>query len=1540
MIKFTAKTLLLLMLMIVTFTVSADDWPSTLYMEQTSFSSTGRVQATGENGVYEFSLTTSSATAGPKYYIFSSADTSTKAKKGTYKIFGASSISDGSNIQPVEGVTYPLVDISSAEDANALVGNQICSFLPLYWAYSTFNITVNLNNMTVVFNKESAPEVTTLGIFNKSVSAPLATADVDANGIARYSLKVSSQTNVYFAANATTRTETNAVPVWGSSSQINPQNVEIAVGNTYALERTTYYQTYSSGTCSFIVPAGSYDIIADTKNGTVEFAEFTGKYRSKPATLYMRSYTFGTSYGTAEGVNGVYTFSFDKPTSVTVDPYYMVFTDVTSYEKAKSSAWVLGSTKEAVNLVPDFGKEYPLVDVDATEVYQNKTGTFMPLYPQEYNIVVDLNNMTISFNPKEELAPLTTLNMMSDAFKIAGTANRDDDGKFRFGYRGAAGDKIFFTTGEVRTDLTSLGHRNYGAGGHANPVNLPVEYNKTYKAEPTSYRRLYTDKTGFFELPGKCDIVFDPETGNLDILPYTGNYNSYPETLYIKLSTFSSTNYGSAKGVDGVYTFEYTTQTYSNAPRCIIFTEATSYTQVNPSTWVLGASEDGSVLITYPGMECKLYDVNAADVKDKNQSYFIPFHPYTYTITVDLKNYTVKWGEAPANPASLKIVDNNWGEYASASADSNGVYNLEMTSYSKHPIFITDATSSSELRSTPWIYFGAPYYHVGNIDITDGSKSDAVRGTYYQYNYAYTGLWNTPEGANRLSARLDTRNNTIEWNVTPVVERDIEVLYVVDNKMNVIGKAISDDSGVYEFDLNLPSYKYIGFSDSPASKGDPGRMFFGSAVPYVGSRITAVDNINYPIYLTSGEALEDNAGTFYLSGGKWHATVDMNRKTVNFKDISRGANWYIPLEIALCDDDLNPIATATVEDGVAVFTEVKISDIKPLTKVVVVDTGEAAGIFGANATGQVGPTVTSGQRYDLYMPTRLWVETDGASCFGLVPSSYNITVDFNTKSIVFVDPSIPIYPDKIQMVGVKQQKNEDGEVIDSEESVLYTASSNGGVYTFSMRNDEEVTFYLTNPSDGKSYGAASINAIVETGKSIDLKEAEEPVLITVPEGLWTVKFNIEELTLSFINTPRLNFISTTLPETETFPSYFGVGRTPEATFTFNNNLKSVSNVYVVLGDYDGGEPVESETLALGLRTARLEDNKLIVGFTGQHYAIPEGAAEKVHIVILKVVDTNNEVLVSTPLAGLPDGSMIFEYPFEEYKRIAIAGKFDIESGSSIDEVEAINVSVNNFDNIKFDNIIFEYPDAEASSAKTSGEDGEDVDVPMIKVPAVWTRGETDDNGYTNVIVNVPMTVRGHNELQFRFDGLDIDDGYDDHADDVTAVYYSQVNPVVIFNSTPGDGETLGKIDLITLRWTHPIIKSVGNMAANAWIDKLGTSKAQRSKLSYSYIYDITDRALVLTPEAPITESGDYLITINQGDLVFNDDITARNKEISILLHVNAILGVDMVVIGDDDNVEVVDLSGIVVRRGKGISTLEGLRGYYIVNGMKCHLGDR
>lgn len=1509
--------------------------PAKLYMRSNVFGPTAYAEATNNDGIYTFTYDRGgSTTAAPAYCVFTDA---TKYAEAQNSLWVLGSTTEDKNIQPEIGKQYDLVEINALKTYT----DQVGTFVPIY--PKTYTIVVNLNDMTVTWNADADEEASTLSIFNPSTSKSLGSVNVS-EGKAYYSVKFSEDTDIYFAPNTETRAETNYKPIYGSSTSADPTNVTIEKNQEYPLLRTTYYQVYTSNPkqCLFTVPAGEYDILVDLSNGNVLFNDYTGAYLPKPSTLYMRNNSFSTNHSTATNENGVYTFTFNKSSSYTSEPFTILFSDVTSTSAAKGSMWVLGAATDK-NITPEYNVELPLVRIDPQKAADENIGVFTPLYPMSYNIVVDLNKMTVKFNTTDTYDDITaegtTLYMINDSYSLLNQAQLSDDGKYHYSMRCAEGDKFFLTTSSTRAGMTNSQIVNLGASGHSYPADVTLEYGKSYVAQPTTYRRVYTDKSDFFVLPGKCDITFDPVTHLLTVEEFTGKYLQYPSVLYLKRYDYSSTNYAVATGEDGIYRFsQFDTQTKGYAPRGYFFSDAEKIGGVTASSWLFGASDDNSFVVTYPGAENKLYELSYETVANQ-ENMFTPIYPYSYTdIVVNLKDMTVKWGEPAEIPETFYLLDDYLGIHSTASSQKDGIVTLEAVTYSSHPVFISTTNDKNELGETPYIYMATDYDTLENVDITNDLNTKAARSFYYHYNYTDGGYWNTPSGPSKIKAVLDTKDNTINWSVESYTPDFLEVLYLIDDSYNTVGKCINDKSGVFTYELTIPSTTYAAFSNEEGSKTGNGRVFYGSSGTYQPSRITPVTGKEYDLYFTSQENVYARTSSFYLSKGTYRIVVDLNNYKVTFEDISRGDSWYMPENIALVDDELNQLAvgeqvmettivnegeeneeTISTPTGVFTFSGVTISQA---TKVVVKDMAEGGKLFGSNASGIGNIAVANNVAYDLYMPKEIYVVTDGQSCFDLKPATYNIVVDFNEKTIKFIDPTIPIYPEKISMIIPSTNGEEEAET-------FATAESKNGVYKFTVRNEEAddiLTFYFTEPESGTVYAAKVADPEISNGANVALVEvADDEAIntITIPSGLWSVEMNLADMTATFTEQPRFYYTGSN-HDNEPYYSYFGAGSDPLFRYSFTNPVSSVSNVYVVIGDYESGTPRESDTTILGSWTkAYIEGNDVVLDFSGITQSLPEGADPKVHIILYNVRDSYSEQLVNDAGYGFGKGSIVFEYAWEDFARIVLDAKYELQEGGNIDEIPTINFSVNYFDYLTFDNVVIE----------TLTTDGEGT--PILSLPMAWEKGSTDADGYTTISADIPLAIRGLGKVKVYLSNLDIDDNSSSHNGEISVNYVTNVDPTKIVESTPADGAYVGDIRDIRIRWTHPIITSVGNVAQKAYI--INEATGERVEAFYSYPSD--DRELTLTAESDITENGRYTLHIDKGDLIFNDDPDTANSPIALKFTKIPSSGIDGINIGESEEVEVVDINGIVVRRGMGPDTIKGLNGIYIVNGVKCLLSN-
>lgn len=123
-------------------------------------------------------------------------------------------------------------------------------------------------------------------------------------------------------------------------------------------------------------------------------------------------------------------------------------------------------------------------------------------------------------------------------------------------------------------------------------------------------------------------------------------------------------------------------------------------------------------------------------------------------------------------------------------------------------------------------------------------------------------------------------------------------------------------------------------------------------------------------------------------------------------------------------------------------------------------------------------------------------------------------------------------------------------------------------------------------------------------------------------------------------------------------------------------------------------------------------------------------------------------------------------------------------------------------------------------------------------------------------------------------------------------------------------------------------------------DKLPVLNAQGEKVAEAEAgfdmddYETLNKILVtIVPE--LKTNGSYTITFPAGQFDY-DDGNSESEQFSVTYVISDGSGVALV-ITDNDDVKVYDLEGRMVRDGKGAATLRGLRGAYVVNGVKVIL---
>lgn len=240
------------------------------------------------------------------------------------------------------------------------------------------------------------------------------------------------------------------------------------------------------------------------------------------------------------------------------------------------------------------------------------------------------------------------------------------------------------------------------------------------------------------------------------------------------------------------------------------------------------------------GLVSKLYDVDAVDPYSNGCGYFIPYAPYTYTVTVNLNDYTVTWGDEVELPSGLNMLSSDLTPVIEAVGGSDGVYVFDTYTYSAGRVFFSEAATRTALQTARHTYYSMPFGSGLDLNVDDEPTSGLWRGGYYQWLYGGYGYWVTPAGCNHVVARLDTKLNTIEWSSTPVTITMPEVLYLTSPDNEMISKAVNDGSGVFDFEVALARSQGVAFSNGMDGTMSQGRMFYGSSVPFEPNRIPPV----------------------------------------------------------------------------------------------------------------------------------------------------------------------------------------------------------------------------------------------------------------------------------------------------------------------------------------------------------------------------------------------------------------------------------------------------------------------------------------------------------------------------------------------------------------------------------------------------------------------------------------------------------------------------------------------------------------------------
>lgn len=519
-------------------------FPETLYLRRGKSST--NVAATGENGIYNFTLKNTTTGSNQRYgYLFTD---KTKADDVLLSSWVLGADENGGAVTPWND-SWDLYDIDPEEAATA---DEPGCFFPINYNH-TYNITVDLKNMTSTWTIADEDVPTTMYMWTTPKNV-LSSADSE-TGVFTFELTTTEETPIYFSSVNTSNKSALTSNGWNYAAGPHHAGVDVEVDmdQTYKTWPGSYFQFYSTSygpqAGYFVVPEYTdCTITLDINARTVRFS--TG--RELPEKLNLVAYPF-TIQETAESEDGV--FEFDYTASNWASAPKLYFTDADRQADATAGAWVLGANRGADdNVAACFNAELPMYAASITDLYAGKR-CFQPVHPQTYHITADLNTMTVTW---EVTTPDPTSLHVVDGSFLAVTAPTTDI-LMRYSVIAEEGSPLAFTQVTGGTDNRAAGTWLYGAtdavGAEDVTVTLETDASTLLPMSQTTFLALNSAQCRYLA-PGNCDVVLDRGRGTATFSAYTGQYS---RPAVIQLVDGSLNVLGSGEGdSEGLYSFKFT----------------------------------------------------------------------------------------------------------------------------------------------------------------------------------------------------------------------------------------------------------------------------------------------------------------------------------------------------------------------------------------------------------------------------------------------------------------------------------------------------------------------------------------------------------------------------------------------------------------------------------------------------------------------------------------------------------------------------------------------------------------------------------------------------------------------------------------------------------------------------------------------------------------------------------------------------------------------------------------------------------------------
>nr|MDE7376508.1 hypothetical protein [Muribaculaceae bacterium] len=1057
------------------------------------------------------------------------------------------------------------------------------------------------------------------------------------------------------------------------------------------------------------------------------------------------------------------------------------------------------------------------------------------------NIIVIEDEWLVTFNPttmkvKFEYAMPSTLYLCDYQMSFA-SAEPTADGVYRF--------QNFVVTDE--------NYPHYGFTDSAQPANARLVLGTVPYADATANNNLVVAGTGAsgkwefshyesinqevgsFEIPAgiafDCElnwydktVVFTPAGGSGPVDP--DDPITAPSTLYL---VDYNKSFGHAENDgNGVFVFEAVEVEYNQYPYYGFANGS------NPRTAsIIVASDTGTDNVNVElGEEYPIALSDWASIDGMVGSFIIT--PGIYDIRLDWDAKTVKFTEPVIEAPEVLYVIDYQTSFGSAINNGDGVFEFEdivLTSSYPYYGFAPAATPNS----APWA--------IGTKDYATASAAGAhAYNIEVEYGEEYAWTFTTPQamydeiasfvlGSNPVNITLDWNKGTVVFSVKPPEPLDQPArLYATDTYLeDQLGVCSNNGQGLYSMVVDVDkSSTIVVFTSDPDFKNANGETI------YYGTPDNKVSNVEfeteYDLVVTDYATVWGDATGLVLTQGRYKIDLDFVAAKMVVHDIARGDVWTIPETLGMYTDEMTQVAMAEqTADGVFEFSNVVLD--KP-TNVVFTDNPTSAGkFFGSSMKGERSVEVKNFRTYELYIPTYQEIYIDGLAGFMLPAGTWSVKVDMNEKNASFTDPAAVYYPEQLDAVV-------DGQATSNQ-------AEGNGTYIWKLTLAQESTLTFADPLTGRVYGSPA-QAAIETGVEYPASELAADALqaFTVPAGTWEVVFDLAKGTIIFYEYQVITLVDSTMKDGDKFYSYFGAGTDPVMTLTFSGNPYTIASAYLAIGSYVPGQTQSTDTCTVEKLQVYRSGNTLFTSFAGAARTLPEGAQPKATVVINTIKSVHGLLIDTEAIEGLPAGSLMFTFDFEEFQPIAIESKLLNAEGEAvdainIDEMEAITLMVKPYSLITFDGVTLTSNDASVSLN--------------------WEAGEEDADGYTPIVATVPMAIRGTGAWTLALANLNVDDNTGSHGEEVGYAIESLVHPAGVVTADPENGTTVDALRDITLTWGHALVKSVGYAGAAEPALEVTSADGQAIPATLMVLSTLDDNQMVIHIDSEIVEAGTYTV---------------------------------------------------------------------------------